>query len=117
MQSRWISIIFAGPHVAGIYTAGYYPHNIHFLWAALTMQGRSTAALKAARDLARTMSIETVRQVPQIEFYIPIPWVTLVRFGQWEDMLREPSPPADLIYSRVLWHYTRGLAFVAQGAA
>lgn len=106
---------FEGSHVSGIYTAGYYPHNIHFLCAALMMQGRSAEALKAARDLTRTVSIEAVHQAPEMEFYIPIPWLALVRFGQWDDMLREPSPFADLIYSRALWHYARGLAFVAKG--
>jgi tetratricopeptide (TPR) repeat protein len=106
---------FEGPHVSGIYKAGYYPHNIHFLWAALTMQGRSADALKAARDLTQTVSIETVLQAPEIEFYIPIPWLALARFGHWDDVLREPSPPADLVYSRALWHYARGLAFVAKG--
>ena len=54
-------------------------------------------------------------QAPEIEFYISMPWLGLVSFGHWDDMLREPSPPADLIYSRALWHYARGMAFVAQG--
>jgi tetratricopeptide (TPR) repeat protein len=37
----------------GIYPAAYYPHNIHFLTAALVMEGRSAEALKAARKAAR----------------------------------------------------------------
>ena len=30
------------------YAFHYYPHNIHFLWAARLMQGRSHDALQAA---------------------------------------------------------------------
>ena len=29
----------------GIYPMMYYPHNIHFLWAAASMEGRSQEAL------------------------------------------------------------------------
>ena len=32
----------------GMYPIGYYPHNVHFLWAALTMEGRSAEAIAAA---------------------------------------------------------------------
>src|SRR5688572_3425851 len=37
----------------GFYPAMYYPHNIHFLWAAATMEGRSAVALEAARKVDR----------------------------------------------------------------
>jgi tetratricopeptide (TPR) repeat protein len=36
----------------GIYPAAYYPHNIHFLAAALVMEGRSNEALEATRKVA-----------------------------------------------------------------
>ncbi|MGH7233496.1 MAG: hypothetical protein ACREJU_19360, partial [Nitrospiraceae bacterium] len=104
-----------GRHLTGVYPVGYYPHNIHFLWAALTMQGRSNEALKAARDLMSVVSLDVVRQVPEMEFLVPTPVLALVRFGRWEDVLREPSPPADLHYSVALWHYARGLALTAKG--
>ena len=35
----------------GFYSLSYYPHNIHFLFAASQMQGRSELALTAARKL------------------------------------------------------------------
>jgi tetratricopeptide (TPR) repeat protein len=41
---------------------------------------------------------------------------TLIRFSRWDDLLREPAPPADLKYTLAVWHYGRGLAFAAQGA-
>jgi tetratricopeptide (TPR) repeat protein len=36
----------------GLYPVSYYPHNLHFLWAAATLEGRSEAAIDAARRVA-----------------------------------------------------------------
>ncbi len=99
----------------GPYPSGYYPHNIRFLWMALTMQGRSAEALQTARDLIDAISLEAIRAVPNMEAFVPTPLFALVRFGRWNDVLREPPPPFDLNYSTAIWHYARGLAFVAKG--
>ena len=104
-----------GRHLSGIYPIGYYPHNIHFLWSALVMQGRSEEALKAGHELIPTVSVDTIRQVPELEFLLSTPLLTMVRFGQWDDVLRQSVPPADLAYSLALWHYARGLALTAKG--
>ena len=103
-----------GRTLSGVYPIGYYPHNIHFLWAALTMQGRSEEALKAARDLVRAVPSDAFR-APEIEPFFPTPLFALARFGQWGQILQEPSPPSDLTYSLAIWQYARGLAFTATG--
>ena len=33
----------------GLYPVSYYPHNLHFLWAAATFEGRSAVPIDAAR--------------------------------------------------------------------
>jgi tetratricopeptide (TPR) repeat protein len=43
------------------------------------------------------------------------PYFALVRFGRWEEALRQPAPPAELPYVTGAWRYARGLAFVATG--
>jgi tetratricopeptide (TPR) repeat protein len=103
-----------GRRLSGVYPIGYYPHNIHFLWAALTMQGRSVEALKAARDLVHAVPSDAFR-APKIEPFFSTPLFALARFGHWEQILQEPSPPSDLTYSLAIWHYARGLAFTATG--
>ena len=40
--------------------------------------------------------------------------LTLARFGNWDAVLAEPAPPADLRYATGMWHYARGLAHAAQ---
>jgi tetratricopeptide (TPR) repeat protein len=99
----------------GVYPMMYVPHNIHFLWAAASMEGRSAEALQAARDLEKAVDIEMVRHMPPIEFFVPTPYFALVRFGKWEEMLREPAPPQDLVHATALWWYARGVALLGTG--
>ncbi len=101
--------------IQGIYRMMYYPHNIHFMWAAANMEGRSAEALQAARDLIAKVPAEMVLQMPPIEFMAPTLLFTLVRFGKWEEILKEPAPPAGLQYTTGIWHYARGMALAATG--
>lgn len=99
----------------GMYPDGYYAHNVHFLWASLAMEGRSADALKTARDLAAMISPEEARKERWKEPYLSIPLFSLIRFGQWDEMLRETPPPEGLRLMQGLWRLGRGLAHVAQG--
>ncbi|HVF58918.1 MAG TPA: hypothetical protein VNJ70_03785 [Thermoanaerobaculia bacterium] len=98
-----------------IYRMLYYPHNIDFIWAAAAMEGRSAEALRAARELAAEVSLEDVRQMTDMEVAPAAPLYVLARFGRWEEVLREPAPPAELLYTTGIWRYARGLAFAAGG--
>ncbi|MEZ5565999.1 MAG: hypothetical protein R3F24_10970, partial [Gammaproteobacteria bacterium] len=40
------------------------------------------------------------------------PLFVLIRFGRWDDVLKEPRPPESARLMNALWHYGRGLAFV-----
>jgi hypothetical protein len=100
-------------HPTGSYPV-YYAHNLHFLWAATQMEGRSAESLRAARNLAKTVPPELIRQVPPLETLVPTPLFALVQFGKWADVLQEPQPPEDLRYSRAIWHYARGRALAAR---
>jgi len=102
----------------GFYPGVYYPHNIHFLWWAQTFEGRSADALQTANraaDYARDNSCgpNQVLEGPRLRH---LPWLTLARFGRWEEILKLPEPPGtnDFLVDRALWHFTRGLAFSAQ---
>jgi tetratricopeptide (TPR) repeat protein len=100
-------------NVQGVYRMMYYPHNVHFLWAASCMEGRSAVALQAARKVADKAPAEMIREMPPLEFLPPTPLFTLIRFGKWQEILQEPQPPADLKYTTGVWHYARGRAFAA----
>ena len=99
--------------VQGVYRIMYYPHNVHFQWAAANMEGRSKEALQAARKLVAQTSVEFVKQMPMVEFVPPTLLFGLARFGKWEEILQHPAPPSELQYTTGMWHYARGLAFAA----
>jgi tetratricopeptide (TPR) repeat protein len=94
----------------GYYPAGYYPHNLHFLWAASSLEGRSEVALAAARRLATAAPDEQFEAYPMMEDFRPTYHFTLVRFGRWQQILEESAPPSSLHYSTAMWHYARGMA-------
>src|SRR5256886_7148646 len=99
------------PH--GLYPLAYYPHNHHFLAFAATLKGRSALAIEAAKRTAATTPVEVAKQVPFLEPYLYYPYLTLVTFGRWDDLLAMPLPPADLAYSRAMAQYARGVALAA----
>jgi tetratricopeptide (TPR) repeat protein len=105
----------AACNAQGFYPALYYPHNIHFLWAASSMEGRSAIAIEAARKVAENVRIEMIEEFPMVEFFHTIPLLALTQFGRWDEILAQPAPPANLEYSRAIWHYVRATAYAQQG--
>ena len=99
----------------GLYPMGYYPHNVHFLWFAATMDGRGQLAIDNARKLAAKAPNETLKEMPLLAGFAVVPYYALTRFGRWDEMLKEPAPPADNLYMMGIWHYARGQAFLGKG--
>ncbi|HVW65502.1 MAG TPA: hypothetical protein VHB01_10845 [Nitrosospira sp.] len=100
-------------HASGIYPMVYTPHNIHFLWAAATMDGQSQLAIDAARQAAGTIDDATLQQMPATAIFRVVPYWAYARFGRWNQILQEPAPPATSAFLKGGWHYVRGLAFAA----
>jgi len=102
----------------GFYPGAYYPHNEHFLWYATLFQGRSADALANARKTAE-VALENycgpkkAVEGPRLRH---LPWLTLARFGRWDEVLKVPQPPMtnDFLIDRAMWHFSRGLAFAAR---
>lgn len=107
----------AACNAQGFYPAAYYPHNIHFLWAASSMSGQSAMALGAAKRLADNVRMEQIEQFPTVEFFKTIPVLTMVQFAKHEDILAMDAPPTPRDYSRAIWHYARGIALAQTGRA
>jgi tetratricopeptide (TPR) repeat protein len=99
----------------GLYPLAYYPHNIHFLWAAATMEGRSRTAIEAARKTASKIPAEEVKKLPILQSFVAVPYYALTRFGKWDETLKEPSPSNDSPFVKAIWHYARGAALAATG--
>ena len=106
---------FASQHPTGEYADGYYRHNLHFLWASLAMEGRNVEAMKVARDVAATITVEEAGKDRSKELYLSTPIFSMIRFGRWEELLKEPVPPKGLRLMDGMWRLGRGLALVATG--
>ena len=102
-------------NIQGIYPAAYYPHNIHFLWFASSMEGRSEVSIAAARKLVTKTPKAMIAVAPRLERYFTMPYFSLIRFGKWTEVLEEAKPDEDLIYATLMWHYARGMAFANKG--
>jgi tetratricopeptide (TPR) repeat protein len=107
--------LFAWCSDTAFYAAGYYTHNIHFLWAAAMVSGQSDRALTAARRLVSKVPQEMVPEYPFLEDYLAVPVVTLARFAKWDQLLAEPAPPDSQRFVTAIWHYGRGLAQARKG--
>ncbi|MFQ5790345.1 MAG: hypothetical protein ACE5JI_07675 [Acidobacteriota bacterium] len=95
----------------GIYPLGYYPHNIHFLWASASREGRSAVAIDSARKVASKVPEED-KEVA-LRFLAP-EFYALVDFGKWDEILAHPAPSKNVALKGI-WHYARGMALRALG--
>jgi tetratricopeptide (TPR) repeat protein len=102
----------------GFYPGVYYPHNMHFLWWAQLFAGRSKDGLRTA-NIAATYAFDNycgpkkALEAPRLRH---LPWLTLARFGRWDEVLQIAQPPRtnDFLVDRALWHFSRGVAFAAK---
>lgn len=88
----------------------YSAHNHQFLMWSCWMAGRYEEALREARGTLDVMPLDMLRQIPGSDYTIVYPAWTFVRFGRWQDVLNEPSPPSDFAYARGTWHAARAVA-------
>ena len=98
-----------------IYRSMYYPHNLDFIWQSAAMTGQSAAALRAAREFQSEVPAEMIAKMSDAEIATAAPLYVLARFGKWDEILREPQPQSDWLYTVGVWHYARCLAYLRTG--
>jgi tetratricopeptide (TPR) repeat protein len=99
----------------GLYALGYYPHNIHMLWAAAMMSGNGKQAIESADKAAAKVPLETLAEVPILQAFLTVPYGARVRFGRWEELLAIARPAPELRFVTGFWHWSRGMALVRLG--
>lgn len=98
-----------------IYTA-YRVHNLHFVAYGAMWEGRRALALEHARAIPREIPPSLIAGFGDVfEVFVATPFHVMVRFGMWEEILREPEPAADLPATRAVWRYARGVANASLG--
>ncbi|RJP73042.1 MAG: hypothetical protein C4532_05095 [Candidatus Abyssobacteria bacterium SURF_17] len=102
----------------GIYPLAYMPHNSHFLWYSAMMEGRYALSMQAARETGAHGQHDMMSHPafgPLMQHFSVIPLYGQVRFGKWDEILKESKPASGLPYPMGVWHYARGMAFVRKG--
>lgn len=103
---------FARP---GFY-AMYMAHNAHFLAYVSMMQGRSAEAIALADKVVSGIPEDFIRDyAPIADGFMIFRAEVFMRFGRWEELLKEPEPAKEFLLAKALWHYTRGAALTALG--
>lgn len=107
--------LFAVGNSPGSYYV-YHGHNLHFLAFAAMMEGQYEIALAAARRLETAFPDPVLDQFGFIvEGIVPTTYHVLIRFGKWDVILDEPTPPKNRIVITAVHHYARGIAHAALG--
>lgn len=101
----------------GIYTEGYYPHNVHSLMVSAQMAGDGETALAAAEKLAQVATRQASRNTPWIQPIQASPYLTHAQFSSPTTVLALSDPGNEFPYVKAMWHYARGVASATQGDA
>jgi tetratricopeptide (TPR) repeat protein len=104
----------AATNVRGVYPMMYYSHNLHFLAYAGTMRGDLTEAKNAAARLVANASPH-VKMMPGVEGFLPTPYVVLLGFDKWDDIMKMPMPDSSLMITNAVWHFARGTSLASLG--
>lgn len=103
---------FESTGMKGMYAAGYYSHNLHFLAIAYSIAGRFKDAERASDQLAANVG-PFLKDAPPLESFLIARPLILVRFGRWDDILKTPAHDRSLHGTNTLWHWARAMAYAA----
>jgi tetratricopeptide (TPR) repeat protein len=101
----------------GVYPLSYFPHNQHFMAATATLEGNSSWAIYAAKEVSENSNRQLMKEPDwgTIQHYYTIPYYVYVKFGKWDEILSLENNLEELDYPRAILHYARGMAFVGKG--
>jgi tetratricopeptide (TPR) repeat protein len=98
----------------GVYRLGYYPHNVHFLMASALMSGDAAAGIAAAEKLRGLLPDQAALANPSAHPVKAAPYFAHALLSPPDVILALPDPGDAIPYVKAMWHYARGVAFVAQ---
>lgn len=99
----------------GIYSGGYYPHNVHFLMVSAQMAGDGETALRAAEKLAALAATGRMNEAPWVQPIIAAPYFVHAQFSDPVRILTLADPGDRRPYVKAMWHYVRGLGAARSG--
>ena len=92
----------------------YMSHNHHMKAYAAMMVGRSEMAMASIRDLVDDIPTGWLEEnAIWADGFIAMPYEVMMRFGRWEEILKEPEPAEYLPFTRSIHHAARAVALAA----
>ncbi len=98
----------------GVYRLGYYPHNVHFVMASALMAGDGSSGITAAEKLRGLVPDQAALAIPGAHPVKAAPYFAHALFSPPDTILALPDPGNAIPYVKAMWHYARGIAYVAQ---
>lgn len=99
----------------GVYRAGYYPHNIHFVIQGAQYAGDLENVRWSVDKLRGNVSEDVAAQVGWIQAILTAPYFAHAQFSTPEEMIAVEDPGDRFPMVKAMWHYMRGVAFATKG--
>ena len=95
----------------------YAAHNRHMLAYGALMTGQRELAMKHVRAMVAELPAKFVKESPEFaDGFVAVPLEVLVRFGRWDEILREPNKyPPRMLFVGAFHHAARAIAHAAKG--
>ncbi len=97
----------------------YYPmyliHNFQFLGSAAGMEGRRAETITALREARAHIPDQLLFAMPGLDWSASFIYDGFIKFGMWDDMLKEPAPSPMLPGATISYLQSRATALAATG--
>lgn len=97
----------------------YYPmyliHNFQFLASATGMEGRRAETISALKDAKEHIPQQLLLSMPGLDWSASFLYDGYIKFGMWDDMLKEPAPSPELPGATISYFQSRATALAATG--
>jgi tetratricopeptide (TPR) repeat protein len=97
------------------YYGMYLAHNYQFLAYSAAMEGRKAEAVAAAVKMRDTIPVEMLLMMPGADWSVSEVYSAMMRFGLWDDILKEAAPDERLTSLTAGFHFARTVALAAKG--
>ena len=79
------------------------------------MLGNEKLSSDAAKKTAEKVSPSLLEGDKIFENLAATPLLAYIRFGKWNEILTTPDPGDSYTYLKMIWNYSRGIAFIRKG--
>ncbi len=76
--------------------------------------GQRTLAIESARKLAAAVPAEGLQAAPILQGFLAVPYLAMVRFSEWDQILAEKAPAHDTAFMKSVWKYARAMALLGK---